>query len=119
MDTNFKAGDTISVHQKILESEKVKGASKSKNDVKEELKERIQIFEGVVIKVQGAGENRSFTVRKISAGNVGVERTWPLNCPSIAKIVLKKKGNFRKSKLYYLRTRDLKQATLNSKKLLK
>lgn len=111
MDVVFKSGDTVRVHQKILESEKVKGASKSKNDVKEELKERIQVFEGVVLKVQGAGENKSFTVRKIAAGNVGVERTWPLNCPSIAKIEVKKVGNFKRAKLYYLRNLDLKQAT--------
>jgi large subunit ribosomal protein L19 len=111
MDTTLNAGDTVRVHQKILESERVKGASKSKNDVKEELKERIQVFEGVVLKVQGTGSGKSFTVRKIAAGNIGVERTWPINCPSIAKIEVKKKGNFKRAKLYYLRTRDLKQET--------
>lgn len=112
MSDNFNAGDTVRVHLKILESEKVKGASKSKKDVTEELKERIQVFEGVVLAIRGSGGDKSFTVRKIAAGKIGVERTWPINCPSIAKIEVKKKGkNFRRAKLYYLRTRDLKQAT--------
>ena len=112
MSDNFNVGDLVRVHQKIYESEKVKGASKSKHDVTEELKERIQIFEGVVLAKHGSGENQSFTVRKIAAGKIGVERTWPVNCPSVAKIEVKKKGkNFRRAKLYYLRTRDLKQAT--------
>lgn len=105
---DFNAGDIVRVHQKIYESQKTKGASKSKHDVTEELKERIQVFEGVVLAVQS---NKSFTVRKIAAGAVGVERTWPIDCPSIAKIEVKKKGKkFRRAKLYYLRTRDLKQA---------
>lgn len=111
MSDNFNLGDTVRVHLKILESQKVKGASKSKKDVTEEIKERIQVFEGVVLAIRGLGENKSFTVRKIAAGNIGVERTWPINCPSIAKIEVKKKGNFRRAKLYYLRTRDLKQST--------
>jgi large subunit ribosomal protein L19 len=115
MDIQFKSGDTVKVHLKILESEKVKGASKSKNDVKEELKERIQIFEGVVLKVQGTGSGKSFTVRKIAAGKVGVERTWPVECPTIAKVEVVKKGNFNRAKLYYLRNLDLKQATKDSK----
>ncbi len=86
-DTEFHVGDTIRVHQKF----------------KEEDKTRTQIFEGVVIAIRGRGENKSFTVRKIAAGGIGVERIWPLISPWIAKIVVKKKGKVRRAKLYYLR----------------
>jgi large subunit ribosomal protein L19 len=86
---DFKAGDNISVHYKIVE-----GA-----------KERIQIFRGDVIQVKGSGITRTFTVRKISNG-VGVERIFPYFSPSIDTIELHKKGKVRRARIYYLR--DLK-----------
>jgi large subunit ribosomal protein L19 len=82
----FKAGDTVSVHVKVKEGDK----------------ERIQIFKGNVIKVQGAGSGRTFTVRKMS-GQFGVERTWPLSCPSIDRVDLVATGKVRRSKIFYLR----------------
>lgn len=101
MKIPFHVGDTIQVHQKIIEKEKIAG--KTKREVKEEQKERIQVFEGVVIAVKNREENTSFTVRKISIDNIGVERIWPLISPWISKIVVKKKGDVRRAKLYYLR----------------
>lgn len=92
---NFKAGDTIAVHYKVKEGDK----------------ERVQIFEGVVIKVSGGGAAKSFTVRKVSAG-VGVERIIPVNSPSIEKIEVKKVGRVRRSKLYYLRGLSGKKARI-------
>lgn len=86
-DTEFHVGDTIDVHQKVIEDKKT----------------RIQIFEGIVISIKGRAENKSFTVRKITSGNVGVERIWPLASPWIKKVVVKKKGKVRRAKLYYLR----------------
>lgn len=82
----FKAGDTIKVYIKI----------------KEGSKERIQQFQGVVIARRGTGTGAMFTVRKISNG-VGVERTFPLHCPSIDKIEFVRAGSVRRAKLYYLR----------------
>ena len=82
----FKAGDSIAVHYKVKEGNK----------------ERIQVFEGVVIRVCGGGMAKAFTVRKISSG-VGVERIIPINSPMIDKIVVNKVGKVRRSKLYYLR----------------
>lgn len=108
MQIPFRAGDTIQVHQKIIEKEKIAG--KTKREVKEEQKERIQIFEGVVIAIKNRGDGRSFTVRKISLDNIGVERIWPLNSPWISKIVVKKKGDVRRAKLYYLRRLTGKKA---------
>lgn len=87
MQLTFNVGDTIRVHQKIKEGDK----------------ERIQVFEGIVIAIKGRGVNKMFTVRKISADAVGVERIWPLESPSIAKIEVKKQGDVRRAKLYYLR----------------
>ena len=87
MEQNFNVGDTIKVHQKIKEGDK----------------ERIQIFEGIVIAVKNRGVGKSFTVRKIATGGIGVERIWPLNSPHLAKIEVKKKGDVRRAKLYYLR----------------
>ena len=92
--TIINAGDTIQVHQKIKEGDK----------------ERIQVFEGIVIAIKGTGTGKSFTVRRIASGAIGVERIWPVICPSIAKVVVKKKGNVRRAKLYYLRKRIGKQA---------
>ncbi|KAA3608432.1 MAG: 50S ribosomal protein L19 [Calditrichaeota bacterium] len=82
----FHPGDTVEAHVRVIEGEK----------------ERIQIFEGVVIKLHGGGINKTFTVRKISHG-VGVERIFPLHSPRIAKVNVLKKGKVRRSKLYYLR----------------
>ena len=89
MEKNFNVGDTIKVHQKVKEGDK----------------ERIQIFEGIVIAIKNRGEGKSFTVRKIAAYGIGVERIWPFNSPHIAKIEVKKKGDVRRAKLYYLRKR--------------
>ena len=89
----FKAGDTLAVHYKVVEGNK----------------ERIQIFEGVVIRVNGGGIAKTFTIRKISAG-VGVERIIPVNSPRIDKIDVLKIGKVRRSKLYYLRDRVGKAA---------
>lgn len=85
----FSSGDTVNVHMKVKEGDK----------------ERIQIYKGVVTKVQGAGASRAFTVRKMSAG-VGVERTFPFLSPSIDKIEVLSHGKVRRSRLFYLR--DLK-----------
>lgn len=84
--TKFCVGDTIAVQQKV----------------KEGGKERVQIFEGIVIAIKGGGSGRSFVVRKLSGG-VGVERIWPILCPSLVKIQVKRKGQVRRAKLYYLR----------------
>lgn len=94
---DFSVGDTIRVHQLLVEGE-------GKNE-----KERIQVFEGMVIAVKGKGKNKSVTVRKIGANLVGVERIWPLNSPSIKKVELKSKGTVRRSKLYYTRTKTRKE----------
>ena len=89
----IKAGMTIRVDVKIKEGNK----------------ERIQAFEGIVIKVQGSGIGETFTVRKLSSG-VGVERTFPINSPLIDKITVIRVGKVRRAKLYYLRSRSGKSA---------
>lgn len=83
---SFAPGDTVRVHQLIKEGDK----------------ERIQIFEGVVIRINGGGIARCATVRKISY-NVGVERIFPLNSPRVTKVEVKQRGKVRRSRLYYLR----------------
>ncbi|HEY4623566.1 50S ribosomal protein L19 [Solibacillus sp. FSL R7-0668] len=83
---SFKPGDTVKVHVKIVEG----------------TRERIQLFEGVVIKRRGGGISETFTVRKISYG-VGVERTFPVHTPKIAQLEVVRKGKVRRAKLYYLR----------------
>jgi len=83
---NFRAGDTLRVHVKV----------------KEGSRERIQVFEGVVIKRRGGGISETYTVRKISYG-VGVERTFPLHSPRVDKIEVLRRGKVRRAKLYYLR----------------
>lgn len=93
----FKAGDTVEVHVKVKEGEK----------------ERVQKFKGVVIKVQGSGMGRSFTVRKISSG-IGVERTFPFASPNVVKVDLIAIGKIRKSRLFYLRERAGKKARIVS-----
>ncbi|MFD2829758.1 50S ribosomal protein L19 [Corticicoccus populi] len=82
----FKSGDTVRVHVRIIEGSR----------------ERIQVFEGVVIKRRGGGISETFTVRKISYG-VGVERTFPVHTPKIEKIEVTRRGRVRRAKLYYLR----------------
>ena len=83
----FKPGDTLRVHTKVKEGDR----------------ERIQVYEGVVIKRRGGGISETFTVRKISYG-VGVERTFPVHTPKIEKIEVKRRGKVRRAKLYYLRS---------------
>src|SRR5699024_4727026 len=89
----FNVGDTVQVHYKV----------------KEGSRERIQVFEGTVLKRQGGGVRETFTVRRISYG-VGVERTFPLHSPRIEKLIVTRKGKVRRSKLYYLRERQGKSA---------
>ena len=91
----FKAGDTIGVYYKVKEGNK----------------ERIQIFEGVVIRVSGGSVAKNFTVRKVSQG-IGVERIIPLNSPLVEKIEVKRIGKVRRSKLYYLRNLSGKAARI-------
>ncbi|AIM38422.1 50S ribosomal protein L19 [Sphingobacterium sp. SG20118] len=96
----FKAGDTISVHYKIREGNK----------------ERIQIYQGVVIQLNSEGVNSTFTVRKISNG-IGVERIFPVNSPNIEKIVVNSYGKVRRAKLFYLRGLTGKAARIKSKRI--
>ena len=96
----FHVGDTVQVHYKV----------------KEGTRERIQIFEGTVIKKQGGGIGETFTVRRLSYG-VGVERTFPLHSPRVENIVVTRKGKTRRSKLYYLRSRQGKAAKVKEKKI--
>ncbi|MBP7223244.1 MAG: 50S ribosomal protein L19 [Sedimentibacter sp.] len=86
--TAFNVGDTIKVHVRIIEGNR----------------ERIQVFEGIVIKIQGESSRATFTVRKISYG-VGVERTFPVHSPKIEKIEVVRKGKVRRARLFYLRER--------------
>lgn len=97
----FKAGDTLSVHVKVIEGDK----------------ERIQIFTGICIQRKGSGINETFTVRKISNG-IGVERIFPLHSPRINKIELVKIGRVRRAKLYYLRELEGKAARIKEKRQL-
>lgn len=89
----FRPGDTVRVHVKVVEGGR----------------ERIQVFEGVVIARKGTGVRESFTVRKVSAG-IGVERTFPLHSPRLSKIEVVREGKVRRAKLYYLRERVGKAA---------
>lgn len=91
--TEFGVGDTVKVYAKIKEGDK----------------ERIQVFEGTVLKRQGGGARETFTVRKTSNG-VGVEKTWPLHSPNVDKIEVVRKGKVRRAKLNYLRSRVGKAA---------
>ena len=93
--TPFNVGDTIKVHTRVIEGGK----------------ERIQIFQGIVIAKRGSGINEAFTVRKISYGE-GVERVFPLHTPRIAKIEVVNRGKVRRAKLYYLRGRVGKAAKI-------
>ncbi|MFH0750035.1 MAG: 50S ribosomal protein L19 [Candidatus Gottesmanbacteria bacterium] len=102
-------GDTIRVHYKLIEHEKVAG--KTKREVKEETRERVQVFEGILIAIKGSQENQMIMVRKIGVGAIGIERIFPLISPWIKKIEVKKHGSVRRAKLYYLRGRKGKAAT--------
>ena len=93
----FKVGDTLRVHVKIIEGQR----------------ERIQVFEGYVLKRQHGGINETFTVRKLSNG-IGVEKTFPLHSPRIEKIEVVKKGRVRRAKLNYMRQRTGKAARIKS-----
>jgi large subunit ribosomal protein L19 len=96
----FEIGDTVDVHQRILEG----------------TKERVQIFNGVVIARRGSGTRETFTVRRIVQGE-GVERIFPLHTPKIAKIEVKRTGKVRRAKLYYLRDRVGKATRLRERKV--
>jgi large subunit ribosomal protein L19 len=95
---DFRPGDTVRVHVKVVEGNR----------------ERIQVFEGVVIKRRGAGISETFTVRKVSYG-VGVERTFPVHTPKIAKLEIVRRGKVRRAKLYYLRQLRGKAARIKEK----
>ena len=95
----FKAGDTITVHYKIIEG----------------TKERIQQYQGVVLQRKGSGVSQTFTVRKISNG-VGVERIFPLYSPKIDKIIVDKRGIVRRARIFYLRNISGKKARIEEKK---
>ncbi|AYL98400.1 MULTISPECIES: 50S ribosomal protein L19 [Mucilaginibacter] len=96
----FKAGDTVSVHYKIREGNK----------------ERVQVYQGVVIQRNSTGVTETFTVRKVSNG-IGVERIFPVNSPNIDKIEVNSVGKVRRSKLYYLRALTGKAARIKSKRV--
>jgi large subunit ribosomal protein L19 len=104
----FHTGDTVRVHYKLIEKEKVAG--KTKREVHEETHERTQVFEGIVIAIKGEGINTMFTVRRIGTAGVGIERIFPLMSPWIKKLEVKKLGMVRRAKLYYLRGRTGKSA---------
>ena len=99
---DFWVGDTVKVHQKIKEGNK----------------ERVQIFEGVVIARKGGGISESFCVRKVSDG-ISIEKIFPLNSPTIAKIEVASRGKVRRAKLYYLRTAKGKKAKIERKIIFK
>lgn len=96
---DFRAGDTVRVHVRVVEG----------------THERIQMFEGVVIKRKGAGISATYTVRKMSSG-IGVERTFPVNDPRVAKVDVLRHGRVRRAKLYYLRERHGKAARIAEKR---
>lgn len=97
---DFNVGDTVQVHYRIVEGSR----------------ERIQVYEGTVIRKQGGGVGETFTVRRLSYG-VGVERTFPLHSPRIDKLSVVRKGKVRRAKLFYLRDRQGKAAKVKEKKL--
>ncbi|MDZ7846677.1 MAG: 50S ribosomal protein L19 [Owenweeksia sp.] len=97
---DFTAGDTITVYYKI----------------KEGSKERIQYFKGIVLQRRGSGATETFTIRKIS-GNIGVERIFPMNLPSIDKIEINKTGSVRRARIFYQRGRRGKSARIKEKRV--
>ena len=96
----FNVGDTVKVHVKIKEGNR----------------ERIQIFEGFVLKKQNGGVSETFTVRRIASG-VGVEKTWPIHSPLVEKIEVVRRGSVRRSKLNYMRERTGKAAKIKAKQI--
>ena len=96
--TDFNAGDTVRVYAKI----------------KEGTRERVQMFEGTVLKRQGGGNRETFTVRRISYG-VGVEKTWPVNSPNLDRVEVIRHGKVRRARLFYLRERVGKKAKVKEK----
>jgi large subunit ribosomal protein L19 len=94
----FDAGDTLKVHVRVVEGSR----------------ERVQLFQGAVIRRQGDGLRETFTVRKVSFG-VGVERTFPVHSPIVSKIEIVSRGDVRRAKLYYLRERSGKSARIKEK----
>ena len=98
----FRPGDTVKVHVRVVEGSR----------------ERVQVFQGVVIRRQGVGVRETFTVRKISFG-VGVERTFPVHSPTIARIEVLTYGDVRRAKLYYLRQRSGKAAKVKEKRAVR
>ena len=96
---DFRPGDTVKVYVKIVEGDN----------------QRIQVFEGLVIKRQGAGVSETFTVRKTSYG-IGVERTFPVHTPSVDKIEVIRKGKVRRAKLHYIRTLSAKAARIKERR---
>jgi ribosomal protein L19, bacterial type len=97
---DFSAGDTITVYYKIKEGNK----------------ERIQFFRGVVLQRRGSGSAETFTIRKIS-GNIGVERIFPLNLPTIDKIEVNKRGKVRRARIFYQRKRTGKAARIKERRI--
>ena len=96
---DFRPGDTVKVHVRVVEG----------------TRERVQVFQGAVIRRQGSGVQETFTARKVSFG-VGVERTFPVHSPSIAKIEVATLGDVRRAKLYYLRDRAGKSAKIKERR---
>ena len=96
---DFRAGDNLKVHVKVVEGNR----------------SRVQVFQGICIRIQGSGVGRTFTVRKISFG-VGVERTFPLHTPIIDRIEVVTRGDVRRAKLYYLRNLRGKAAKIKEKR---
>ena len=97
---DFRPGDTVRVHVRVVEGDR----------------ERIQIFQGIVIRRRGSQLSETFTVRKVSFG-VGVERTFPVHSPMIARVEVATRGDVRRAKLYYLRNRVGKKAKVKEKRL--
>ncbi len=98
----FGPGDTVRVHIKVIEGEK----------------ERIQIFQGIVLQKRGEGVSKTFTVRRLTGG-IGVERIFPLHSPNITKIEVKRSGKVRRAKLFYLRTKKGERAARIAEKKIK
>jgi len=96
---DFRAGDTVKVHVKVIEGSR----------------SRVQIFQGVVIRIHGSGIGRTFTVRKVSFG-VGVERTFPLHSPIFEQVEVVTRGDVRRAKLYYLRNLRGKKAKIKERR---
>ena len=97
----FGPGDEVKVHVKVVEGNK----------------ERVQVFQGNVIAIQGSGVQETYTVRKLSYG-VGVERTFPMHAPTVAKLEVVKRGDVRRAKLYYVRDRIGKRAKIKEKRVV-